>query len=335
MSIAVVSTHNTMGVRTLGGVPPLSMRAKRHRGGYLTLGAAPSSDTLSELVSAGYDPAMLQTFVALGATNEQLQALPYPASPDEIAAASQQLMGALTSSSAVSTAAVQPAQDIGTLQSQANDLVAKVRAMQNDLQPMIQQALAAATSGNPWPSDRGNLLASQQGDLVSITNRVNAVYRAAFGTVAPGLSGMGIDPVTIAAAAAAVTVILAAIAVWWNHEQTLKAQIAVQQTQANTQQQVAAAATQQANSMTQQAAQFDQAAAAAAAKGDFETSGIYSQKAASLRQQAAALVSKASTVASGGDTAAQVGEFFQKYWPYFAIGAGALIVLPMLTGKRR
>jgi len=30
-----------------------------------------------------------------------------------------------------------------------------------------------------------------------------------------------------------------------------------------------------------------------------------------------------------------VGAFFQQYWPYFAIGAGALIILPMLTGKRR
>jgi len=335
MSIAVVSTHNTIGVRPLGGVPPLSMRAKRHRGGYITLGSAADPTTLSELTSAGYDPAMLQTFVALGATNEQLQSLPYPAAPDEIAAASQQLMAALTSSSSVSTAPVTQAQDIGTLQSQANDLVAKVRAMLQDFQPIMQMALAASAAGSPVPSEVGLMVSSQQADLVAIQNKVNFVYRAAFGTVAPGLSGMGFDPVTIAAAAAAVVVILAAIAAWWNHEQTLKAQIAVQQTQANTQQQVAKAAADQAAAITQQAAQFDQLAAAAAAKGDLEMSGIYSQKATSLRQQAAALVSKASTVASGGDTVAQVGAFFQQYWPYFAIGAGALIILPMLTGKRR
>lgn len=320
MSVAITSTHNTMGVRRLGGMPPANMRPRRARSGYITLGAAPDTDTISELVASGYDPGLIQTWVALGVTNEQLLALPFPATPDEIAAASQQMMTALTAPSSVPTSTVQPAADIGTLQSQANDLVAKVTAMQNDLAPLIQQATTAMQAGHNWPTNATAALNAQQNDLVSIESKVNLIYRAAFGTGAPGLSGLGVDPVTIAAAAATVAVVLAAIALWWQHENTLKQQIAVQQTQANTQAQVAQAATGQANQLLAMADQVQSS-----------NPGL----AAQYRQQAQALVQQAATTAAGGSTTAQIGQFFQQYWPYFALGAGALVLLPMLTGRRR
>jgi hypothetical protein len=325
-----------MGVRTLRGVPPPSLRTRRHPGGYFTLGAAmgtaPDPDTLNELTSAGYDPGMLQTLVAMGATNEQLQSLPYPADPNEMAAAEQALMSAL---SAPSTGSTQVAQDVGTLQSQANNLVAQVKQMQTELAQMTQAAAAALAAGHPWPLSVAQQLTQQQNDLNSIISQVQTVYRAAFGTGAPGLSGLGVDPVTIAAAAAAVSVILAAIALWWQHENTLKAQIAVQQTQANTQQQAVAAANQQSQSLIDQANILDQQGNAAAAKGDYTSATALHAQATSLRNQAAAIVKAATQTATGGDVPTQIGEFFQKYWPYFALGAGALIVLPMLTGKRR
>jgi hypothetical protein len=42
------------------------------------LGTAPDSDTVSELLAAGYDQGSINLAIQLGATNEQLQALPYP-----------------------------------------------------------------------------------------------------------------------------------------------------------------------------------------------------------------------------------------------------------------
>src|SRR5579859_7711735 len=51
------------------------------------LGTDPQYDTLAELQDAGWNPGRLQILQQLGATNEQLQALPYPASEDEMTAA--------------------------------------------------------------------------------------------------------------------------------------------------------------------------------------------------------------------------------------------------------
>ena len=56
------------------------------------LGTAPDPSTLAELQAAGYDMGVINTAVALGATDEQLLALPFPASPQEISDATQQLM---------------------------------------------------------------------------------------------------------------------------------------------------------------------------------------------------------------------------------------------------
>ena len=61
------------------------------------LGTPPDPDTMSELVAAGYNSADVQSAVALGATNEQLLALPFPADPqtesNAIQALIQQLSG--------------------------------------------------------------------------------------------------------------------------------------------------------------------------------------------------------------------------------------------------
>jgi hypothetical protein len=42
------------------------------------LGTPPDPDTIAELVASGYDQASISMAIRMGATNEQLQALPYP-----------------------------------------------------------------------------------------------------------------------------------------------------------------------------------------------------------------------------------------------------------------
>src|ERR1700680_3839847 len=82
MSNTIISTANTTGVRRLRTL------------GFL--GTAPDPDTLAQLQAAGYDMPTIQSAIALGATDEQLLTLPFPASPSEIATATQQLMSQLS-----------------------------------------------------------------------------------------------------------------------------------------------------------------------------------------------------------------------------------------------
>jgi hypothetical protein len=48
------------------------------------LGTVPQQQTVNELVSANYNPATINQLISMGATDEQLQALPYPASSTEM-----------------------------------------------------------------------------------------------------------------------------------------------------------------------------------------------------------------------------------------------------------
>jgi len=61
------------------------------------LGNVPDQNTVAELEANGWDSGEVQTLVAMGASDEQLLALPYPASLDEMSAAFSALMAELTS----------------------------------------------------------------------------------------------------------------------------------------------------------------------------------------------------------------------------------------------
>jgi hypothetical protein len=65
-------------------------------GRFSGLGTAPDPDTINELVANGYNPADVNSAVALGATNEQLLALPFPADPQTEANAIQSLIQQLS-----------------------------------------------------------------------------------------------------------------------------------------------------------------------------------------------------------------------------------------------
>jgi hypothetical protein len=72
-------------MRTLNGWPMLG-----------AMGTPPDQTTIAELVvNGGYDMDTINTLIAQGATNEQLQALPYPATADERAAGITNLMNQL------------------------------------------------------------------------------------------------------------------------------------------------------------------------------------------------------------------------------------------------
>jgi hypothetical protein len=89
MSWSAIPTRNTIGVRrlyTLSGY-----RTTMHG-----LGTAPSQDTIDALVSAGYSSGDINTAVAFNVTDEQLNALPFPADASERAAGFQALMVQLT-----------------------------------------------------------------------------------------------------------------------------------------------------------------------------------------------------------------------------------------------
>jgi hypothetical protein len=50
------------------------------------LGTPPDPSSVQDLVNAGYNPTTINALISLGATNEQLQALPFPATPAEMQA---------------------------------------------------------------------------------------------------------------------------------------------------------------------------------------------------------------------------------------------------------
>jgi hypothetical protein len=91
VSIANTSTLNTMGVRHLSGPGRMRSFKASHKqlSGYMHLygvrglrgmrglGNGVDPDTISTLTAAGYDPSVLNTLVAQGATDQQLQNLPY------------------------------------------------------------------------------------------------------------------------------------------------------------------------------------------------------------------------------------------------------------------
>jgi hypothetical protein len=77
MSWSVIPTNMNTGVR----------RLRTTLGALWGLGTAPQADTIAELEDSGWDPQRINVLLQLNVTDEQLQALPYPASDTEMTAA--------------------------------------------------------------------------------------------------------------------------------------------------------------------------------------------------------------------------------------------------------
>ena len=82
---------------------------RRHMRTMGALGTVPQQTTVNELVAANYNPTTINQLIAMGVTDEQLQALPYPASAAEMQAGvnalAAQLGGSLSAPAASPTAA--------------------------------------------------------------------------------------------------------------------------------------------------------------------------------------------------------------------------------------
>lgn len=115
MSWSYIPTVNNTGVKVLR-----------------TLGSTPDPDTITALVNNGWNVQSVNNLVALGATDEQLLALPFPASETEMRAGYAQLSAQLVASPSTPAAV-----DAATQTAQA-------------VQQQQLNQVAAALSTNPW-----------------------------------------------------------------------------------------------------------------------------------------------------------------------------------------
>jgi hypothetical protein len=295
------------------------------------LGTAADQDTINELVAAGYDPATISTLALLGATNEQLQALPYPADSGTRAAAASNLMnqlgGGLAAPGAPATSAgsyPQSAQPttistaFGIYDLTQEDSWNAISSLFTQVQQLINQVAQQA------PNDP---------DVVDHVQKFNSLvlkwagyYQQAFGSAPsplplasiPGggsLSGtLGFIPIAIAAlVAGGIVVLLAALYGIYQWAQTKKAQIAAT---SQTQQQATTGAQNAANQLLQQA----QAVQAS-----------NPQLATQLRSQAAALIGQ--TVSATSPQTGALTSWFTQNWGAIAAVIALLVLSPPLIKK--
>jgi hypothetical protein len=112
--------------------------------------------------------------------------------------------------------------DVGTLQTQANHMAAQIAQMNQDLMATQTQIQMLNAQGMNTQTEATQLM-QQRNDYENIVSQFTVAYRALFGTTPPGLSQLGIDPVTLASIAAALAIVASLIAIWWEHESALKA----------------------------------------------------------------------------------------------------------------
>lgn len=110
--------------------------------------------------------------------------------------------------------------DVGTLQTQANSLAQQLVAMNADMMNVQQNIQTLNAQGIDTSADAATLM-QQRNDYENIVAQFTTAYRALFGTTPPGLSRLGIDPVTLGIIAAAFVTVAGLIAVWWQHENAL------------------------------------------------------------------------------------------------------------------
>ena len=95
------------------------MGAVRHPARHRTMafiGTPPQQDAVNDLTTNGYNPATVNQLIAMGATNEQLQALPFPTDPTSMQNAVNALVAQLGGSTAAPAAAA-PAPSSGQITS--------------------------------------------------------------------------------------------------------------------------------------------------------------------------------------------------------------------------
>jgi hypothetical protein len=308
-----------------------------HGLGYL--GTVPDQTTINELLAAGYDSGTLQTAVSMGASNEQLQALPYPADPiemsDAITTLMNQLGGALpaTGASAATAASYPPGADPRALSTAYGiyDLTQEATwSVFNSMFANTQQKLNALAKQFPGDPD----VSQHVQDFNSTVLQYAGYYQKVFGSAPSsiplaslsGLGSLGILPLLIVAAVAAgVLVVLAGL---YDVDQWIQ----LKKTQTTT----------QATTQTVQAVQAvaSNVATLNAQANALDSAGNHTG-ATALRNQALALTtSTASATAALPGAATSLSAWFTANFTWIALaGIGMVVAGPLAQGffggKRR
>jgi hypothetical protein len=336
MSYAIMANPINTGVRRL-----------RTLRGLWGLGTAADPDTVNELKNAGYEPDLVDTAVAMGATNEQLLALPYPADPDveseAIATLINQLGGALPPSGAPATSAQSyPATAVPTAYGVLDLTQQSTWNMIAGLFTQTQQGIQALAQQAPGNSQVIQLVQ----DYNSTVNQYAGYYSDIFGSNPSPmplvtLSGMGQAQVLIIplAVIAGIVTILGTLYLLNQRKLAIAAQLQAEANLTSAGAQAAAAAAAQ-----QQAANLNSQADALMAKANLLPAGAqqttFLQQAAALRGQANALLAWAATAVATPPGATTAASSTWTAWLQsnagLILGAVVLIaIVPPLLGRRR
>lgn len=326
MSYAIAPTFesNRIGVRNL------SQRSRL--GGVLSgwnLGSAPDQDTVNELVANGYDPGTISTLALLGATDEQLLALPYPTDAGTRSAAAAQLMNQLGGGAA---APGMPASSAGSYPQSAQPTTVSSAFGAYDLtQEASWNAISSLFSQVQQLLNQTAQLAPKDADTIANVTQFNGLvvqwagyYQQAFGSapgnlpmasIPSGLGALGVIPVVIVVAlVAGVAALLASLYGIYQWAQTKQAQIRANQ---QNQSQATTAAQATANNLLQQAAAVQASNPTLANQ---------------LRTQASQLIGQ--TVAATSTTApGALTSWFTSNWAAVAAVVALLVIAPPLIKK--
>jgi hypothetical protein len=336
MSIAIAPTFeaNKIGVRrvyTLAG-----------------LGRPPDPSTIADLVAnGGYDMGTINTLVALGATDEQLLTLPYPAGPDEMSVAVANLMNILAGAQAAPGGSAASA---GSYPQSAQPTTVSTAFGVYDLtQEASWSAIAKLFTTVQQQLNEIARLAPNDPDVISHVRQFNSLvvqwagyYTQAFGSAPsplpmasiPGggsMSGtLGVIPIVIAVAlVAGVVALLGALYGIYTWGQNKKSQITAT---AQVQGQAVASSQATANTLLTQAAALIAQANALPPAQSAQAAAMRAQ-AAVMQQQATGLVGQSLSSTLPGVVAAPLTNWFTQNWIGVAAVLIGMAVLPGLIKK--
>jgi len=296
------------------------------------MSGAPDPDTIAALLAAGYTQDQISTLQAFNVTDEQLLALPYPASQQEMDNSFQTLLQQLSAAS-TSTPVIMQTSAAGaaygavatTIQSPFGGIFDLTKeadwAAISSLFTMVQQQWNAAVQAQGGKPDADTI--NGISNFNQLVAKWASYYAQAFGSAPPslpyasatGLSGtLGVAPAIAVALIAGVVVLLVGLYASYQAAQVLNAKYAGQ---AKVQTTAITGAQASANTLLAQAAALPASQAAQATQ---------------LRAQAAALLGQTVTSTTPASTTALTTWFTQNWIGVAAVLIG-LAVLPTLAKK--
>ena len=333
MANTIMPTYFSSGVRRLKPVATL--------GRWPMLGAV--ADTAQGMINEGFDPGTVNTLVALGATDAQLQGLwdAYQPNTLDFSNAAQSLLLHLSGSSAPPiTASTMQTSAAGTAYGDVSALTSSIiqfgsqtlDMMQDSSWKFLNQQFQAAQQQlnaliKQFPGDA--TVIGQINQFNTLVQQFASYWQQVYGSAlnpvpTASLSGMGtlgIPPLIILGIVAGVALMAAglyAIIQW----------ISVKKTQATTAQVTAASTAATTSSLTSSYQQQIAGAAAATAAGN-------PALAAQLTTQANATLAAIQKLGGTAPPTTQTfSEWFQANWGYLMIGLGAIIIIPAALRRR-